>query len=524
MTKAEPTQSLITYRRRRSLLYLTVVLAVGALTFLVWQHSSLLVMGGLVLVAAVVAVFIRPEMATATILVVIYSNIAAVATQVHNVPEAAAGSVALLLGVPLVDQLVLKRKNLIIDPIFLLMCVLLVVMLISSLFARDVRLAGGQIGTFALEGLVLYLLVVNVIRTRETLRRAIWAVLLVGAFLGALSLYQVLTHSYGQEFGGLAQRNLKYEIDEGQPQSGEGAGAEIRVRLADRAQGPMGDPNRYAQILVVLIPLALSLFRGERSGWLRLGILALSGFILCGLLLSYSRGAFVTLIALLILMICFRSIRLRHVLVSGVLLLILIAAFAPGYFQRMGTIKGVSGLVSDDATAPQPDAVTRGRLTEMLAALLVFRDHPFLGVGPGQYLPFYSRTYQLDPDIALRQLNSSRRAHDMYVEIAAEIGLIGFGVFMTIFVLVLRRLWVARRYYARRHPELGDLATGFWLSIFGYLGTAVFLHLSYQRYLWLLVGLAGASLQIFQNEAQSSDEEEVVEPMEYVEEGILRRV
>ncbi|MEK7727844.1 MAG: hypothetical protein AAB354_05480, partial [candidate division KSB1 bacterium] len=36
----------------------------------------------------------------------------------------------------------------------------------------------------------------------------------------------------------------------------------------------------------------------------------------------------------------------------------------------------------------------------------------------------------------------------------------------------------------------------FGLSLVCYLGTALFLHLSYQRYYWFLLALAGAALQI----------------------------
>jgi hypothetical protein len=49
-------------------------------------------------------------------------------------------------------------------------------------------------------------------------------------------------------------------------------------------------------------------------------------------------------------------------------------------------------------------------------------------------------------------------------------------------------------------PDLAHLATAILLGIFGYFGTATFLHLSYQRYYWFLLGLAGAALQVFSAE------------------------
>ncbi|MEJ2285436.1 MAG: hypothetical protein P8X85_17800, partial [Desulfobacterales bacterium] len=49
-----------------------------------------------------------------------------------------------------------------------------------------------------------------------------------------------------------------------------------------------------------------------------------------------------------------------------------------------------------------------------------------------------------------------------------------------------------------------NLATGFLLSIIGYLTTAVFLHLSYIRYYFLILALAGAIIQIYKTESSKA--------------------
>ena len=40
------------------------------------------------------------------------------------------------------------------------------------------------------------------------------------------------------------------------------------------------------------------------------------------------------------------------------------------------------------------------------------------------------------------------------------------------------------------------MATSFFLAIVAYLGSGVFLHLAYQRYLWSLLALAGAAASV----------------------------
>ena len=134
----------------------------------------------------------------------------------------------------------------------------------------------------------------------------------------------------------------------------------------------MGMPNRYAQILIVLFPLALFRFWGERSRWLRAFAAAATVLILSGVLLTYSRGAFVILVLLVLIMTFMRYIRPHQMLVSVAGLILLIAAVAPGYVGRIDTLRGVEGLFSQEASH-RPDSVTRGRATEMFAALAARR-------------------------------------------------------------------------------------------------------------------------------------------------------
>ena len=44
--------------------------------------------------------------------------------------------------------------------------------------------------------------------------------------------------------------------------------------------------------------------------------------------------------------------------------------------------------------------------------------------------------------------------------------------------------------------ELADTAMAFFLSLTAYLISAIFAHLSYQRYLWLLMALGSVTIHI----------------------------
>lgn len=441
---------------------------------------------------------VRPEWATVVVIVALYANLPAVAVRYHGIPPVVAGAVLLLLIIPLGYHLILRREMVRLDRIFVLMGVYLAILLASTLFAQDKAIAAAQILNFLLEGLILYLLITNVVRSFGTLQRVFWAVVLAGALVSALSLYQAMTDSHDRTFGGLAQRNLRFESEHEEAQFERVVTEKDKMRLADRAQGPIGDPNRYGQVLVILVPLALLMLRAEKQRARRAVAAGAALLILIGIVLTHSRGAFLALVGLFVFAVILGFVRLRSFLIVTVLLAISVPVVAPNYFQRVQTIAGIQGLFSEESTA-QPDRVTLGRLTEMLAALSVFRDHPLLGVGPGQYAPFYSVEYQRDPEIALRHINKPRRAHNLFVEIAAETGLLGLIAFVAIFVTILRQLLAFRRYFRYRNPGLAATATALALSIVGYLGTSVFLHLAYERYYWMLLGLAGAALHIFRN-------------------------
>ena len=81
-------------------------------------------------------------------------------------------------------------------------------------------------------------------------------------------------------------------------------------------------------------------------------------------------------------------------------------------------------------------------------------------------------------------------------ELAAETGLLGFAVFCAIVLMITVRLWRLRARFMSRQPELANLATAFWFAIIAYLGTAAFLQLSYQRYMWMFFALGAAAVQV----------------------------
>jgi putative inorganic carbon (hco3(-)) transporter len=481
-----------------------------AIFFLLYQNASLAA-GALIILGVLALMFRWPEIGTLVVLFSIYSNVGVLAMRPETAIQASAGSadenpriaivlaaMALLVFVPLVHQLLIRKEKLIFDGGFVLMLAFFVALLMSSLFARDARLAGARVTDYLLEGLAPYFLLTNVVRDFSTLRRATWSLLLAGSLMGGLTVYQRATHTEAQIYGGLAQMGVDVTLTASGPErsrrslalEGKGA-AEAQLRAA----GPIGEPNRYAQILLVLLPFAVLTFRTESSLLLRaLGLVA-GGLILGGLLLTFSRGAMLTAVVLAGMMACMRFLKTRHLLAAVLGASVLVAAFAPAVIARMASLEHLKSLVfRTDYNYQAPDSSAVHRYALNMATWHVFLDHPIFGVGPGHFAEYYSVPYA--NRVGVIETTKKYMGHNLYLETLAETGVTGLACLLAIFFVIMHGLWKERRRWLQSQPEIANWATAFFLCLAAYAISAVVAHLSYQRYFWVLVALSSAAARI----------------------------
>jgi hypothetical protein len=448
---------------------------------------------GLGLVALFLA---RPDMVLPLYVALAYANGLAILGSIAGNASLVGVSLTGLLGLTVFMNWFVRQKGVAIDRPFLLMILFLAAVLASAMLAKDVELAFSWILTYLLEGVVLYFLIINSIRRLETLRTVIWTLMFVASVLSTLGVYQEVTHSYHLKFGGLMERNLEHGLGN-ETDSSEGFGrSREKILISNRATGPAGGPNRFAQNLLFVLPLAMMQMWSERKKSLKIAAGVATLLILCGVFLTYSRGGFLALVVLMAIMILLGYLRIRHFVLGFGLVLFLVSVLAPGYLTRMDTMRGMNRFTEDIGEKKSGDGAIRGRLTEMLAALNVFLDYPLLGVGPGHYSPYYSIEYMSNPRIAFRALDTTRRAHSLYFELAAETGVIGLALFLAMILHVLRALWGLRRRWMQTRSDLANLATGLFLGLLMYYTTGLFLHLSFQRYYWLFFGMAAAAIQL----------------------------
>ena len=455
-----------------------VIIAAGALLA---SEQPLLALATILALPFIIAMLTWPDVATLATIFILYSNIAVVAVKFHDVPYLVGAAFPLLLIIPLTGYLLMRRQKLVFTPALPFMLLFLFVQLLGTLFARNVNEAFSELTVFIIEGLGIYFLITNVVRTPRMLRRVVWVLLLAGVMLAAVPIYQQMTGQFDNIYGGFGQ------ISERGFRTGEETlfGDVRQLRLS----GTIGEQNRFAQILLMLVPLGLFRFwrGGEHSMALRLLAVLSTIVVTAGVVLTFSRGAAVGFLVMVMVMAIMRLIKPHH-LVAVLVVAVLVLATLPQYGTRLASLQSLPNFFSEDQSLD--DGILESRSTEMIAAFMVFADHPLVGVGPGMF-KYYSAEYgeQINPGV----LEGTREAHSLYLGIAADHGLLGLLSFLAIIFVTLSILLRSREQLARSRPELLNLVNAFILAIVSYLATGFFLHLSYARYLWLILAVAGAA-------------------------------
>ncbi|MFO0869041.1 MAG: O-antigen ligase family protein [Pirellulales bacterium] len=443
----------------------------------------LLILAGILAACFLVLMLRRPDTGTWLFALVLYSNVAAVATRFHGVPSFAAGATILLILFPVAYHVLLRGERIQFGPAPAAVLGFFAVQFVGVFVAPHRELALERLLANLAEGLVLYLLLINAVRTPAILRHAVWALLVAGAGMGALGLFQAATRTQHLDYGGFAQvpERLVAEEDE-----------EWVEAPKPRAAGPIGEKNYYAQFMLMLAPLAFVQRQNERLPWMKLLALGALLLILAGVGLSGSRGAAVGFAAVLLVMAAFRYVTWTQLGILGIAG-VLVVALTPSYRERLSSLQPLVDIAMGSATIQNADKAIQGRATEMVAALLIFFEHPLLGVGPGNFGPVFVTKADL---LGFQVHSTERLAHCMYLEIAAENGALGLLCWVVLLALTLRALHRTRT--QSTDPAIRNAATGFFLALVVLASTGVFLSFAYTRYYWFMLALAGAAAALGQ--------------------------
>ena len=245
------------------------------------------------------------------------------------------------------------------------------------------------------------------------------------------------------------------------------------------------DPNDFALNLCVILPFCVALLLSSRTLPRKLFWTAAVGVTLLAIVATYSRGGFLALIVILLLIWRRFSIRTQTAigLIFGMGVLATVAVLAAGkttYFERMSTILHPQ----DD---PNGTAEIRQEMLKKSVELTL--QHPVLGVGPGQFQMVSGYWHE---------------SHNAFTQLSSEAGIPGLLIFLVLIRQAFRNLRMLRG--TQKASETWYLVQALYCAMVGYLVGTFFLSTAYYLLPYLLVAYSAALLQVSKGKAQKEDE------------------
>lgn len=264
-----------------------------------------------------------------------------------------------------------------------------------------------------------------------------------------------------------------------------GLWAVLQVTLFDgfgsRAAHPMINANNLASILNLgLLPLVAVCLALRGRGWLFYASLAGALILFAGLLMTESRGGFISfVIGFMLLLVVMRQTVFTHWRRTVAIILLFTALFTGADLTgHSNTGQRLSVL----ATAPATDHAAMARPAIWTATLEMIRDRPLAGSGFGTFYQQYG-AYRTPDDRG----SAGQWAHMDPLQYAAEMGIAAPLLF---YAFVLSLAW----FVARRMPRDGEaraLIAGPLAALAAILAHA---HVSYPLYLMPVIIIGGVWL------------------------------
>ena len=193
-----------------------------------------------------------------------------------------------------------------------------------------------------------------------------------------------------------------------------------------RANGFYGHPMTLGGWLCIFLPLLLIEFF-ERKLLGKYYWLAGLAFCICsaGLVFNATRGAWLAVAIVCAALLIYYMFKSKRNLAVGIIFIALVSTLLVNnskFMHRLDTI--------DDFNKYQSNTE---RILIWQSAWKMFKDYPILGVGLGQYTENYQKKY-ISPQAKEPKLG---HAHNNFMQMLAENGIVGFAGFVTMFGYII---------------------------------------------------------------------------------------
>jgi O-antigen ligase len=201
---------------------------------------------------------------------------------------------------------------------------------------------------------------------------------------------------------------------------------------------------------------------------------------------TFSRGGFVAL-AVVILAGCVYAGRSRPAFVAVVIGVILVGSLS----LQSTTSTAVERLTSSS---------TSGRADVWRVGLRMVEAHPVVGVGSGNFTVAEPHYLLVSPGAIKRGemiLDTPMVAHNVYLQILAETGVVGLALFLSVIALALGAAIRAVTIFRARGERSSEiLGRALVVAMAGILTADFFISDQYSKQLWLLLAIGPALLAL----------------------------
>lgn len=326
--------------------------------------------------------------------------------------------------------------------------------LLSIPLAIDPAEAWKEFTDIVIKTLLIFIVIVNVVRTEWRVRLLWFLVLGVSIYLSVnvISDYQAGIFKIGD-----AEQNTQ--------------------RVMGAIKGLFDNSNDLALHLVTMIPIAFALGIEKKGLGRKIIYFPIVLLMVAAVIITFSRGGFLGLIAMTLVLARKLSRRNKSMALATVVLgVIFFLAVAPAsYSGRLATIFDSASDITGSSSQ---------RTQVLKRSILVALRYPLFGVGIGN---FHHKSFQ--------ELGT----HNAYTQVASETGIPAMIAYLIFLIHPLRKLRLMEREMYERHDtsRFYYLAIGLQASLVGFMVASFFAAVAYQWYIYYLVGYAIALRRIY---------------------------
>lgn len=320
--------------------------------------------------------------------------------------------------------------------------------IITLPIARNPAMAWETFNDPFIKAVLMFIVMVNVVRTRKRLMTLIWLSLIISIYISFMAIGLYLRGEFKTE------------------------GYRVSIDLA----GLFNNPNDLAIHLVTMMPIVVAMALASKNIILRLFYLAITVLFLFATLVTFSRGGFLALIIAGAVMVwkVGRAERVKYTIFSiifGGLFILL----APGnYGIRILSIflPGLDPVGSADA-----------RREGLITSIIVTIRNPW-GIGIGNSPMFGAHNLQ---------------THNSYTQVSSELGLLGLAAYLVFLTGALRKLNAIEhtQYAAGTRDWFYYMSIGLQSSVIAFMVASFFGSVAYLWYVYYLIAYAVAFRRIY---------------------------